>query len=184
MLSTVPCEGARGLGIVVAATLGCVPDVAVMELESSSGAPSQYPCEGAACDCPVVFADVDGDGHGDPAHGWHVCTEPPPGTVANADDCYDANADARPGATTYQLIDRGDGSYDFDCDGMELVQFGHTAECQPWPICSPEVIDGRGWVGRIPNCGDAGDWMSDCDYVPIGIRCRKEVTRGAVAACR
>lgn len=170
------------MGIVVAATLGCVPDVAVMELESSSGAPSQYPCEGAACDCPVVFADVDGDGHGDPAHGWHVCTDPPPGTVANADDCYDGNADAYPGATLYHREHRGDGSFDFDCDGNERLENGLAALCRSYPVCEPAEIDGLGWVGTIPSCGDEGDYMTDCDH--MGNRCGPEVERGRIATCR
>jgi hypothetical protein len=34
-------------------------------------------------------------------------------------DCYDRNADARPGQTSYFQSHRGDGSYDYNCDGIE-----------------------------------------------------------------
>jgi len=32
-------------------------------------------------------------------------------------DCYDQNANAYPGSTAYRTTDRGDGSYDYNCDG-------------------------------------------------------------------
>jgi len=32
-------------------------------------------------------------------------------------DCYDSNANAKPGQTNYYTVNRGDGSFDYDCDG-------------------------------------------------------------------
>lgn len=32
-------------------------------------------------------------------------------------DCYDSNATAKPGQTSYYTTNRGDGSFDYDCDG-------------------------------------------------------------------
>lgn len=36
-----------------------------------------------------------------------------------AGDCYDANASAKPGQTAYFTANRGDGSFDYNCDGVE-----------------------------------------------------------------
>lgn len=38
------------------------------------------------------------------------------------EDCYDQNDLANPGATAYRGTDRGDGSFDYDCDGFESKQ--------------------------------------------------------------
>jgi hypothetical protein len=184
MLDIVPCEGARGWGCVVMLTIGCLPDTPLLELESSGGTSAEIACEGAACDCPIAYPDDDGDGHGDPVRGFHLCTELRPGMVLVGDDCYDGNADAYPGAVRYFAVDRGDGSYDYDCDGDELVLHAREARCQKWPICEPLPIDGRGWVGRIPDCGEAGNWMHDCDFRIGWSHCRQEVDRGFRAQCR
>lgn len=37
-------------------------------------------------------------------------------TSLTTTDCYDANANAKPGQTTYYTSDRGDTSYDYNCD--------------------------------------------------------------------
>jgi len=158
MLGSVSCEGARGWGIAVLLMSGCVPaESPLIELDGSGGTVGEIGCDDATCDCPVAYPDDDGDGHGDPLRGQHVCTELPPGMVFAGDDCYDGNADARPGAPHFSAVDRGDGSWDYDCDGVELVQNGREAQCQKWPTCAPLPIDGLGWIGTIPNCGEPGN---------------------------
>lgn len=37
--------------------------------------------------------------------------------TSNTLDCYDNNANAKPGQTAYFGTNRGDGSFDYDCDG-------------------------------------------------------------------
>lgn len=81
-------------------------------------------------------------------------------------------------------MDRGDGSWDYDCDGVELVKDGREAQCQKWPVCAPLPIDGLGWVGTIPRCGEQGNWMHDCDFKLGWKHCRPEVDRGYRASCR
>ena len=70
--------------------------------------------------CPTVpnpdqelftfFADVDGDGYGDPTSSVEAC-EPPTGYVSNADDCDDTLASVNPAAP--EICD----GIDNDCDG-------------------------------------------------------------------
>src|SRR5262249_19317637 len=67
----------------------------------------------------TCWPDLDGDGFGagTPVSGSGC----PAGYVTNNDDCYDSNANARPGQTSCFSTDRGDGSYDCDCSGSAMV---------------------------------------------------------------
>ncbi len=84
-------------------------------------------CGNATCGtgeaCITVYADTDGDGYGDPLKPQATCANslPPGGKfVKNHDDCYDGNASAKPGQTDYFVIQRGDGSFDYNCSaGVE-----------------------------------------------------------------
>ncbi len=57
------------------------------------------------------YADVDGDGYGDPSTGVTSCAAPGEGFVTTASDCDDANQDVNPAAT--EICN----SFDDDCDG-------------------------------------------------------------------
>lgn len=81
-------------------------EVCVGSTECSSGA------------CSTFYVDSDGDGYGDPSVSVKVCgSNAPSGYTTNNTDCYDSNANARPGQTTCYSSHRGDGSYDYDCNG-------------------------------------------------------------------
>jgi len=64
----------------------------------------------------TYYADTDGDGYGNPSVTQSSCTAPS-GYVANSSDCYDASANARPGQVAYFSVNRGDGSFDYNCNG-------------------------------------------------------------------
>lgn len=117
-----------------------------------------------SCAEPAWFADEDRDGFGDPSRLVRARKQPP-GHVANALDCYDRSRDARPGQTGYFVEPRGDGSFDYDCDGKENPQQDLLAGgCQSItrlgiPIrCWAE----SGWEKRVPACGREGQWLSGC----------------------
>jgi hypothetical protein len=90
-------------------------------------------CGGAACAtgeaCITWYADTDADGYGDPSKPALGCesTGPSGGSYAtNGDDCYDTNPNAKPGQTAYFTTDRGDGSFDYNCDAAKEYQYGNV----------------------------------------------------------
>lgn len=102
-----------------------------------------YSCNGTDCEFEVTDTNtiktscsaVDNDGDG-----YYACGE----------DCYDDNADANPDQTDYFDQDRGDGSFDYDCDGTEERLNSDLYECGTG--CS-----GSGWdESEVPDCGEEG----------------------------
>jgi hypothetical protein len=119
---------------------------------------------GLPCADPAWYRDQDGDGYGD-ADGVTRAARAPQGHVANSLDCYDRSRQAHPGQTAYFATHRGDGSFDYDCDGKEARQRELLAGgCQSitrfgYPIkCWAEV----GWQGRVPGCGHEAQWLVSC----------------------
>lgn len=109
-----------------------------------------------ACERPsTFFADADGDGFGDDASTITACAAPA-GYVEIGGDCMDSNPDVHPSQTGFFTADRGDGSFDYDCDGTESLQ--HKQQDVDICICglSPWASGcGRteGWAGAVPACG-------------------------------
>lgn len=68
----------------------------------------------------TFYRDADGDGYGNAAVTTSACTAPA-GYVANNTDCYDGNANAKPGSTTCGTVNRGDGSFDYNCSGTNTL---------------------------------------------------------------
>lgn len=79
--------------------------------------------------CVTWYADTDNDGFGDPNATKPGCanTAPTGGKyVKNADDCYDDNISAKPGQTAFFATERGDGSFDYDCNGASEKQHANV----------------------------------------------------------
>jgi hypothetical protein len=112
---------------------------------------------GDGCIATRMFVDSDGDGFGDPERQVLACSLRE-GLVLNSDDCYDGNAAARPGQTAPSGEDRGDGSFDFDCDGTGRREFTALATCGTFPFCQGTA----GWRGAAPACGKEGTWVAAC----------------------
>jgi hypothetical protein len=64
------------------------------------------------------YQDFDSDTYGNPNVTTSACSQPG-GYVSNSDDCYDSNANAKPGQTTCYTSNRGDGSFDYNCDSSQ-----------------------------------------------------------------
>lgn len=112
-------------------------------------------CDGADQDCDgrvdedavglgTWYADVDGDGFGDPATSTESC-DPPDGWVDNADDCDDHRPLTFPGATETC------NSADDDCDGS----------------VDEDAVDASTWYVDADGdtYGDSGSAVTACDPV-------------------
>lgn len=113
----------------------------------------------------TFYRDADGDGFGDPKHPVKAC-HPPSGYVDNADDCYDKNPDVNPKQRRYFHDHRGDGSFDYDCDGKEKRRIVERAFCRVREDGSG-CFFASGWQqSTIPKCGEAGVWKwYECDEI-------------------
>ncbi len=115
-------------------------------------------CDGAVdedpVDPPAWYADVDGDGYGDPTVATSACLRPG-GHVADATDCDDGDATIHPGA-------------DEHCDGVDEDCDGAVDE---------EPVDGGAWYldGDGDGYGDGGVSTTACGqpsgYVADGTDC-------------
>lgn len=111
-----------------------------------------------------AFLDEDNDGHGVPVR-TVTClgetTQSPDSLSALDDDCFDANGDAYPGSGRSRFVDRGDGSFDYNCDGVESPQSitGHSG-CTYDALTMSCTITGEplqslapcGEVNEVPQC--------------------------------
>ncbi len=132
-------------------------------------------CDSVDQDCDTLidegfttdwYDDDDGDGYGDPSTGVSSCSAPSSAHVSNGDDCYDSNADAFPGQTSFFDADRGDGHYDYDCDGTEEQEEPDFSSCDYDSDGECSGNDGwyeyYGWAD-IPDCGDGWYWEYSCE---------------------
>ncbi len=117
--------------------------------------------ESGAVDCTTWYYDFDGDGYGSES-GSSRCLCDTSGYYRSTtdDDCYDLNSSAYPGATSYWRVDRGDGSYDYDCDGSESSYYTSTYSCSYTLLWCDTYTNG--WSGSVPDCGEAGTYYTGC----------------------
>jgi hypothetical protein len=113
---------------------------------------------GSAGSCNQAFyRDADDDGFGNPSVSQTACSAPS-GYVGNDDDCHDGNANAKPGQTSFFATDRGDGSFDYNCDNASTQKDTTTGSCSSFPLCNVT----QGWQNSVPSCGVEGDYITSC----------------------
>jgi hypothetical protein len=129
-----------------------------------------------ACALFAFYADADGDGFGDPQVAVLACSAPA-GYVANSADCYDGNGNAHPGQASFFSTDRGDGSFDYDCNGQADQELRNVDP--QFCVCGNGCSVSTGWRGAIPACGESGNFAvggdgKTCDaiIVPVTQPCR------------
>lgn len=123
-------------------------------------------------------ADPDGDGYLAGSCGGSGGEQGGGGALPCSFDCYDTNADAHPGQTAWFETNRGDGSFDYNCDGIEEPEWPDHGSCYVMSgQCGPFT---EGWYSSsAPACGESGSWLTSC--VAMGAGC---VTEARIQACR
>jgi hypothetical protein len=113
------------------------------------------------------YIDADGDGY---SSGAATCVGNDAGYVDSSagQDCYDSGtgaSTAHPGQTTYQGNARGDGSFDYDCDGVEtknpaLACVIYNTGC----VAGTGSYKGAYAADEVPACGSSGSWFNVTVY--------------------
>jgi hypothetical protein len=71
------------------------------------------------------YYDGDGDGYGIASNSQSFCgssqSTPDLHYAWNSGDCYDSNGNAYPGSSYASGVNRGDGSFDYNCDGLQTL---------------------------------------------------------------
>lgn len=119
-----------------------------------------------AIGCTDFFQDADGDGYGVFGQSQCWCEASAPYSGVNSNDCLDTNADVYPNNPNYYAFHRGDGTYDYNCNGAEEKQYvGLSGGCQWGSIGGLSCeTNSYGWQSVVPSCGMTGYYINDCDY--------------------
>ena len=115
-----------------------------------------------AIGCIVYYQDTDGDGYGSTIN---ICVCDPVGDydVSNTSDCYDNNSAAKPNQTNFYSVDRGDGSYDYNCDGSQEKRW--TTMAGSCTLLNSVCNANNGWSGSSsPSCGTSKTWRASCEW--------------------
>ena len=132
--------------------------------------------EEGALGCQVYYADKDKDGWGADADFKCLCKSDAVYKAFSGGDCYDGNFQAKPGQTGWYEDDRGDGSFDYNCDGQQSYQLPDLFYCNG--ACSYST---PGWYLFPPMCGESGLFATVCLDL-FGYLCDTK-TVNMVAAC-
>lgn len=81
-------------------------------------------------------------------------------------DCDDDDPNTFPGQTAFFTMARGDGSFDYDCNGEDEVELDVVGECNPTGAFACATV--VGWAGAVPECGDLGGWSVSCQGCGAG----------------
>ena len=117
--------------------------------------------------CSTFFLDEDGDTFGVISEPQCYCDDGlPPYTGLDTSDCYDENPDANPLQQNFFSEERGDGSFDYDCSGVEELELeGEGDGCDTGILTSVGLqcqANGVGWQDGQRYCGESGFWIQEC----------------------
>lgn len=145
---------------------------------------------------PLWMTDADADNYPSSTTQVAQSTTPTNGrrrnlmTSISTTDCYDSSANAKPTQTSYFTTNRGDGSFDYDCDSAETKNSLYNCLANAAHTCTTatHTTETAGYATTIPACGAAGTfrrWVGGselCDTGDITVTddCNTGVTPGGV----
>jgi hypothetical protein len=107
------------------------------------------------------YLDNDGDGYGAGTL-YTICSGSslPSGYVSNNTDCYDYNANAYPGQSNYFTTNRGDGSFDYDCNGSNDLFYSYVYDVPGDCVYAPDSSCNNTCLGacQTRTFGRRVDW--------------------------
>jgi len=113
--------------------------------------------EEGALGCTWYHADADSDGWGDDLDKKCLCAADSVYKVLTGGDCYDDNWLAKPYQQGWYKTHRGDGSFDYNCDGSQTPFWPDVSGCS---YSCPMVS--IGWLYFIPPCGSKAALCTNC----------------------
>lgn len=126
---------------------------AYIPLPPTSPPPSPPPSSPPPETTITYYRDADGDSYGNPTVTTTSSTGAPAGYVSNNTDCYDNSANAKPGQASYFATNRGDGSFDYNCDSTiskESVGYAGSGYYNS-STCTTATYR---FLGGSPTCGE------------------------------
>jgi hypothetical protein len=112
------------------------------------------------------YLDSDRDNQGLASALSEVCASCPTGRVQSSSDCYDSNANAKSGQTSYFTTHRGDGSFDYNCNGVvEKQPVTSLSGCVAGSVY-PNCIQATG-IRPERACGATVPLVA-CAAIPLG----------------
>lgn len=121
-------------------------------------------CNGIIDEDFVAYVDADRDGFGDVDAPIVACSIQT-GISRLPTDCDDTNASIFPGQTLGFAEARDDGSYDYNCDGIDEPTLLDIPVCENPPLCGTDgfTFPLQGWASRpAPGCGSQAPWILSC----------------------
>jgi hypothetical protein len=122
------------------------------------------PSGGGCAKLVTCYPDADGDGFGDPAGAASLPGSCPATWVTKAGDCDDTDSAAYPGATNFHARARANGSYDFNCDGVEETAVNEVLDCT-------DVTDLTQCESSLPFAPELASGTVACGHLISGWPC-------------
>ena len=118
--------------------------------------------------CTNFYRDFDGDGYGDDNSVACSCSGGLPDayyTATSGGDCYDQNGLVTPNQTGFFTSSRGDGSFDYNCDGQQEKELDNSGACAGINVSLNDacILSVAGWDGGAASCGSSGNYLVDND---------------------
>lgn len=136
----------------VAGTVGAV-DAGADAIEDAAS-------EAAGCPSSAPGADSDGDG------------------TVDADDCLPCDPNVHPNVTAWHSVPRSDGSWDYDCNGVEELEYPTAGKC-----AQPGCVLQQGFY-KVPPCGGAGEKIAWCKVNGYSCTTQYESSGSSKQRCR